>query len=879
MKNLILILTLLISQLPITAQDLIKNIQNSTTPAQKKAEPNRIYKQIESSFSDSNYTKIAPLTLNENSGQLMKQHNSKVSDAVFLNINSKVINQWHTAKHQNVQVDIPVANGKNIPLLLSKKDVFTPDFKVTTSSGSALDLEQYGGVFYHGVVEGHPGSIAAISVFPGSIRALISDDNGNYTLARVGNKERTNKAPNDAYVLYNDHNLKVGLDGLACEDTEFVESSAKTDLPCTHVTPTTPPPAADYYVGVYLECEYRAFSNLFNSSVLGAYAHIASTFNETALIFSMEGMNIKQTQLHITTTLAAQDPTLDSYIAAPSIRNEVLDVFSNLKKDNYNGRLAGLVFDNRAADGTHRGEGLANAAPYDCDNNNIDVAPVCQNYWGDASNPQGPYFIISPDFDFQDFPVFSLDVWTLAHEMGHNFGSRHTRRCVWGPNNNQAIDDCASGIAGGYVEPDSGYDCSDDPLLGGGPTVMSNCWYFPLTNGFGEYPGDLIRSNYNKGCGNRVLDCDIDIFSKYPWLLNYVDPDNCSYGQKVTTYYKGVTASGTVKEAIFVETPSSNKLFWYSGSLLCENPSDADCTPLSYYSLTDADILDQWECMSEGFETGFGIWNDYDGAGDRCIRAWNTNQSASGNYSVRLRNRYSRITTDPLALENADGLYVNFSFIGRSMEGNETFRLQMSTNGGSNWSNVKSWRFVLPPTPDDANSGVTDGPQSTYNVHPNVRYYANVEMPTNLINNTILTNNTVLRIVSAWNIYHWDYYFIDDIHISTCPINGSNLPLLRKDEIDEFDLRLDTDHKAISLYPNPTENVLNIEIEGIELASFKEEFNYEIYSFDGRLAKQGITTPANNMQIDVNDLTSNQTYLIKIQTTDGEIFTDKFVKN
>ncbi|MEL6277189.1 MAG: M12 family metallo-peptidase, partial [Bacteroidota bacterium] len=99
---------------------------------------------------------------------------------------------------------------------------------------------------------------------------------------------------------------------------------------------------------------------------------------------------------------------------------------------------------------------------------------------------------------YAQVPTYSWSVNVLAHEMGHNLGSRHTHDCIWN-NNNTPIDGC--GPAANYSTP-----CTPGPLPTNGGTVMSYCHLLGniginFNNGFGQQPGDLIRANIaNASC-------------------------------------------------------------------------------------------------------------------------------------------------------------------------------------------------------------------------------------------------------------------------------------------------------------------------------------------------------------------------------------------
>ncbi|MEL6390623.1 MAG: M12 family metallo-peptidase [Bacteroidota bacterium] len=95
-------------------------------------------------------------------------------------------------------------------------------------------------------------------------------------------------------------------------------------------------------------------------------------------------------------------------------------------------------------------------------------------------NHAGPYAI--------SLGLTDPDYWNpavLAHEMGHNLGSRHTHACAWGTGN-QVLDRCASPECGG--NPGLSANAQNN-------TIMSYCGSVSeLTNGFGTEPGNLIRS-------------------------------------------------------------------------------------------------------------------------------------------------------------------------------------------------------------------------------------------------------------------------------------------------------------------------------------------------------------------------------------------------
>lgn len=119
------------------------------------------------------------------------------------------------------------------------------------------------------------------------------------------------------------------------------------------------------------------------------------------------------------------------------------------------------------------------------------VGTLCWNQGPGSS--VGPYAVsANMSGTTPDYPTYSWNVEVFTHEMGHNLGSPHTHSCVWGPNDDMAVDDCI------------GNTCDEiQPIEYS--TVMSYCHLksqgIDFTKGFGTEPGDLIRAAVsNAGC-------------------------------------------------------------------------------------------------------------------------------------------------------------------------------------------------------------------------------------------------------------------------------------------------------------------------------------------------------------------------------------------
>jgi hypothetical protein len=93
---------------------------------------------------------------------------------------------------------------------------------------------------------------------------------------------------------------------------------------------------------------------------------------------------------------------------------------------------------------------------------------------------------------YNNIPVYSWTIMVIAHEIGHNIGSRHTHDCVWN-GDNTAIDICGGDFCGGGVVPQDG------------GTIMSYCHANPVgvnfNLGYGPQPSQLMRDKIaNASC-------------------------------------------------------------------------------------------------------------------------------------------------------------------------------------------------------------------------------------------------------------------------------------------------------------------------------------------------------------------------------------------
>ncbi len=276
------------------------------------------------------------------------------------------------------------------------------------------------------------------------------------------------------------------------------------------------------------------------------------------------------------------------------------------------------------------------------------------------------------------------------------------------------------------------------------------------------------------------------------------------------------------------------------GYCVGEDPNDNDpCTP------DNSGCADCTEFDFNDFENNLGIWND---GGSDCYRGSNfASFSKSGTAAVRIRDNSglgSSLYSDVLDLSSYEGIEVNFSFFASSMEANEDFFLEVSTNGGNTFELVGEW-----------NSGVEFVNNQRYDISVN-------------IDESLLSTSTVIRFRCDASA-NSDRIYLDDIQIETCgSASFKAQPLLRSSAPKN-------QTATLRVYPNPVKNDLFLELN--DIYSDKMETAKVITSF-GQVVKEFKMDRDRYARLDVSDLDGGQTYLIIIQTTDGASFIEKFIK-
>jgi hypothetical protein len=369
-----------------------------------------------------------------------------VSKSTILEFNQSAAQIILSSKPDNLNFVIPSQTG-NIELELYKANFFTPDFSVVTSSSNGQPVSYEGGVHYWGIIKGDNSSLAAISIFGNEIMGMVSSPaEGNFVLGKLENDQQ------GRHIFYNEKDLKISPN-TQCFTAEDNTGYSEKDL--QNNTDRVLSNCIRLYWEVNFDIEQQ------KGSVTNATNYVAGLFNQSAIIYSNDGIPVSLSQIFVWNTTSPYTSTSTSGLLSQFQSN----------RNSFNGDLGNLL-------GYAGGGGVAAGFSGLC-SSNLDNS---QCYCGISTS-------------YSNVPTYSWSVEVTTHEQGHLMGSRHTHACVWN-GNNTAIDGC--GPAAGYAYEGS---CSGAPIPPNGGTIMSYCHLVSVginfSLGFGTQPKNVILNNFN----------------------------------------------------------------------------------------------------------------------------------------------------------------------------------------------------------------------------------------------------------------------------------------------------------------------------------------------------------------------------------------------
>ncbi len=357
--------------------------------------------------------------------------------------------------------EIPLGKQTVTLDLMEVEDKFY-EYEVVTADGVRYSADRSKSRHYRGIIRGNHHSLVAISFFEDNVSGMISTSEGNFNLGKVKDTDR--------YILYNDRNLteKKGFDCYTTDD-DFINYDPEVLSRNTKDTRAF----ETNCVRLYFETEYDMFQNL--GSVVAVENYVTTIYNQFAVIYYNEGIDTTISEINVWNSA-------DPYSGGTS---SMLSQFQT-NITTFNGDLGHLITFRSGVAGLAAGfDGLCNSNP------DLSLA---------VSKGLVPTITA--------LPAFSYNVFLLAHEFGHLFGSRHTHACVWN-GNNTAIDGCSSCQENPNPNGGGCNWCTQPPLPPNGGTIMSYCSLtsagVDFNHGFGQQPGNVIRDRVANG--SCLADC------------------------------------------------------------------------------------------------------------------------------------------------------------------------------------------------------------------------------------------------------------------------------------------------------------------------------------------------------------------------------------
>lgn len=349
-------------------------------------------------------------------------------------------------------LDIP--GTKSLSLDLFRAEISSKDIRITTASGKVVVSPNV--VHYRGKVHNDSTSIVAITVSADGVMGVIGTSDGDRVLGKLSGDQR------GRHLIYAERSLQTTKRMRCATDTD---SSTANE----HGMPVSD--RSMRCVRAYWEAKYDLYSSM--GGAAGTAAYLQGLFNQMATLYANDDVELVLSELFIW-------DRADPYVG-PNMETTLYQ-FKTLRTsfDADHAMLIGLGGQGGIAHFNSLCGQTIRAMAYS-----------------------------SIETSFENVPLYSWTVETLAHETGHVLGSRHTHACKWN-GNMTAIDGC--GPLNGFVEGNCPSGPIPPPEVGG--TIMSYCHLtdagINFANGFGPQPSEVIRYTIDHAvclelCGQ---DCD-----------------------------------------------------------------------------------------------------------------------------------------------------------------------------------------------------------------------------------------------------------------------------------------------------------------------------------------------------------------------------------
>lgn len=599
-----------------------------------------------------------------------QQYRQEVGDYRLHDVHRQALDEIFHRRPQAFRFSLNTPDGP-VELQLVQRDITTPDFRIgLNGSENAAYIAQ--GVHYRGAVVGRSGSLAAVSVFDGEISVVAAlPDKGNLVFRKLQHEE--------GYISFYENDVRLARQTECGVDADMEAQAPPVD----DLLPGATTARAGNCVRVHLEGNYELYRDE-GQSVPATISYLEGMFNVVSVLYGNESIDIALSYINVWNT--PDDPfsdqtsnegltTLEAYVdAGNTVHGDLIHLVSGSNENN-----GGIAWVNVLchADASKRSA---------------------------YSNVNGYY---------TGLPLtYSWDVQVFAHEMGHNLGSRHTHSCNWNGNSTQ-IDDCGNVYVhnmGGTPEGSACFNASNPiiPSSAVGGTVMSYCHLtsagINFANGFGQQPGDLIRSRVQSAA---CLDnCDGLVCSApYNVLVSGVTASSAtitwtgSAGSYRIVYGTGgnQTTTTTSGQQIQLTGLTGDAVYTATITAICSGGNESLAIPVVFTTGCGAPITLPYE---ESFESDNGSWTASGnlsswawGSPAKTVitgashgtKAWTTGGLSTGTYNA---NEHSFLVSPCMDFSAANDVVVEFDLWWNIETTWEGAIIQYSTDNGTSWVTI-----------------------------------------------------------------------------------------------------------------------------------------------------------------------------------------------
>ena len=439
---------------------------------------------------------------------------------IYLQLRRQALDSIVKLKPHHMKVVLPKPNGQGEWVLsLEPSKVLSDDFAIKTSGGEKVDTKAIlEGIFTtRGTVDQKGKSLVGLTFTSKGLMGVIATDEGTFDLGQIGG---LGSAQTNRYALYETAEMQR-QNPFNCGTSDDLRPPSQGGVapnPRQNQTQTITGPYGCYRkVSQYFEVRNEIYLSM-GSSIAATTALINGIFNITTDLYDRENVRVQISEIYIWTTA---DP-----FGGCNTTSCFLDLFRTTRTS-FNGDLAHLITAEYGGGRAHL-DALCQEAGYKHATSGIKLT-------------------------YEQLPTYSWSVMVITHEMGHNLGSPHTQSCSWPVG---ALDNCYATEEG----------CVPGPAPVNGGTIMSYCHLVSsginLLNGFGRYPGELIRRRVNGsaclqdlGTGTLSSNClptfpaATNTYDIGPWQVYTNTISNISGTSGSKFYEDNTCAQGTTFEA------------------------------------------------------------------------------------------------------------------------------------------------------------------------------------------------------------------------------------------------------------------------------------------------------------------------------------------